>query len=179
MPSRPSRPQRLRVWRGELKKTSGGLMRDDLVKNSKGKIVSRRKSKQAGEQNNLGVWLRTKGDKFGDKPSKQAVLKDKPVAPKPKPKPIVKPKPKPIVRVLKDKPKPREPEPKTYGAKKSKDSSKLTVHNILAKPVPKESRSERLEREQREFSAAYREKNRKLKEERIRKIKARRARGRR
>ena len=145
MPSRPSRPQRLRVWRGELKKTSGGLMRDDLVKNSKGKIVSRRKSKQAGEQNNLGVWLRTKGDKFGDKPSKQAVLKDKPVAPKPKPKPkpkpIVKPKPKPIVRVLKDKPKPREPEPKTYGAKKSKDSSKLTVHNILAKPVPASSGS--------------------------------------
>ena len=98
MPSRPSRPQRLRVWRGELKKTSGGLTRDDLVKNSKGKIVSRRKSKQAGEQNNLGVWLRTKGDKFGDKPSKQAVLKDKPVAvAKPKPKPVVKPKPKPVV----------------------------------------------------------------------------------
>ena len=68
MPSRPSRPQRLRVWRGELKKTSGGLTRDDLVKNSKGKSVSRRKSKQAGEQNNLGVWLRSKGDKFGDKP---------------------------------------------------------------------------------------------------------------
>ena len=69
-------------------------MRDDLVKNSKGKIVSRRKSKQAGEQNNLGVWLRTKGDKFGDKPGKQAVLKDKPVAPKPKPKPkpVVKPR---------------------------------------------------------------------------------------
>ena len=65
MPSRPSRPQRLRVWRGELKKTSGGLMRDDLVKNSKGKIVSRRKSKAGGQQNNLGVWLRTKGDKFG------------------------------------------------------------------------------------------------------------------
>ena len=74
MPSRPSRPQRLRVWRGELKKTSGGLTRDDLVKNSKGKIVSRRKSKQAGEQNNLGVWLRSKGDKFGDKP-KDAGLK--------------------------------------------------------------------------------------------------------
>ena len=64
-------------------------MRDDLVKNSKGKIVSRRKSKQAGEQNNLGVWLRTKGDKFGDKPSKD-VLKDA----KPKPKPNPKPKPK-------------------------------------------------------------------------------------
>ena len=87
MPSRPSRPQRLRVWRGELKKTSGGLTRDDLIKNSKGKIVSRRKSKQAGEQNNLGVWLRSKGDKFGDKPA-GAPNKQQPkqAAPKPKPK---------------------------------------------------------------------------------------------
>ncbi len=84
MPSRPSRPQRLRVWRGELKKTSGGLTRDDLVKNSKGKIVSRRKSKQAGEQNNLGVWLRSKGDKFGDKPKDAKVLKEKKPAEKPK-----------------------------------------------------------------------------------------------
>ena len=57
-------------------------MRDDLVKNSKGKIVSRRKSKQAGEQNNLGVWLRSKGDKFGDKPKE---AKEKAVE-KPKPK---------------------------------------------------------------------------------------------
>ena len=176
MPSRPSRPQRLRVWRGELKKTSGGLTRDDLVKNSKGKIVSRRKSKQAGEQNNLGVWLRTKGDKFGDKPSKQAVLKDKPVAPKPKPKPVVKPKPKPvapkpkpkpkpIVRVLKDKPRP--PEPKAYGVKK--DRFKLTVQNILDKPVPRESRAERRERERLEYREKHREKNKKQKEERLRK----------
>ena len=76
MPSRPSRPQRLRVWRGELKKTTGGLVRDDLVKNSKGKIVSRRKSKQAGEQNNLGVWLRSKGDKFGEICSKMISFVD-------------------------------------------------------------------------------------------------------
>jgi len=94
MPSRPSRPQRLRVWRGELKKTSGGLTRDDLVKNSKGKIVSRRKSKQAGEQNNLGVWLRSKGDKFGDKPAKAAAPnKQQPKQAQEKPK--VKPKPEP------------------------------------------------------------------------------------
>ena len=141
-------------------------MRDDLVKNSKGKIVSRRKSKQAGEQNNLGVWLRTKGDKFGDKPGKQAVLKDKPVAPKgsgrssipraqrssPKPKP----KPLPIVRVLKDKPKPRqpEPEPKVYGAKKiAKNSTNISVQRILANPR-RESRTVRRERELREKTAA-------------------------
>ena len=47
MPSRPSRPQRLRVWRGELKKTSGGLRKQDLMKNKRGKIVSRRKSEAA------------------------------------------------------------------------------------------------------------------------------------
>ena len=50
----PSREQRVRVWRGELKKTTGGLTKDDLVKNRKGKIVSRRKSRQAADQNNLG-----------------------------------------------------------------------------------------------------------------------------
>ena len=151
MPSRPSRPQRLRVWRGELRKTSGGLTRDDLVKNSKGKIVSRRKSKQAGEQNNLGVWLRSKGDKFGDKPAKAApnkqqpkqaeakpkvkpkpVLKEKPV-PKPRPKLRLKlalkekPKPKPAPVVPKPKPKPALAKPKEYGVSK-KD---ITVRNIV------------------------------------------------
>ena len=153
MPSRPSRPQRLRVWRGELKKTSGGLMRDDLVKNSKGKIVSRRKSKQAGEQNNLGVWLRSKGDKFGDKPAKpnkqqpkQAEAKPKVQKPKPKPKPILKEKPKP-----KPAPKPASAKPKEYGASK-KD---ITVRSVFTKDrtAPKfESRrakKDRLAREQR------------------------------
>ena len=68
----PSREQRVRVWRGELKKTTGGLSREDLVKNKRGKLVSRRKSKQAAEQNNLGEWLRNKGDKFKDVPKKVA-----------------------------------------------------------------------------------------------------------
>ena len=127
MPSRPSRPQRLRVWRGELKKTSGGLTRDDLVKNSKGKIVSRRKSKQAGEQNNLGVWLRSKGDKFGDKP-KEA-----------KEKPVEKPK------VLKEKAPVKKQPPKSYGKKKNK--SEITVENI---PDKRESRTQKKERIKRE-----------------------------
>ena len=138
MPSRPSRPQRLRVWRGELKKTSGGLMRDDLVKNSKGKIVSRRKSKQAGEQNNLGVWLRSKGDKFGDKPAKAAPNKQqpkqaeaKPKVEKPKPKPVLKEKPKPAPVV--PKPKPSRPavsaKPKEYGVSKKA----ITVRSIFTK----------------------------------------------
>ena len=47
--------ERLRVFRGELKKTSGGLTKGDLIKNKRGKIVSRRKSTQAvGDENNLG-----------------------------------------------------------------------------------------------------------------------------
>jgi hypothetical protein len=61
--------ERLRVYLGELKKTSGGLTRDDLVKNKRGKIVSRKKSGQAvGDANNLGSWLRGKGDQFKGKP---------------------------------------------------------------------------------------------------------------
>ena len=159
MPSRPSRPQRLRVWRGELKKTSGGLTRDDLVKNSKGKIVSRRKSKQAGGQNNLGVWLRAKGDKFGDKP-KDAGLKEKKPAEKPKPKPkVLKEKKDParekLARRLKtagvpiSKPKPPAA-PKAYG--KKKDRSEITVQNI---PDKRESRSERKARKKREKQARF------------------------
>ena len=74
----PSREQRIRVWKGELKKTSGGLMRDDLVKNRKGKIVSRKKSRQASEFNNLGEWLRDKGDKFQGKTARQEEKQDEP-----------------------------------------------------------------------------------------------------
>ena len=138
-------------------------MRDDLVKNSKGKIVSRRKSKQAGEQNNLGVWLRSKGDKFGDKPEKELALKAKEppkLAAKPKPKP--KPKPNParekLARRLKTagvpivprpppkkefaapKPKPAAP-PKSYGKKKAKHTE-ITVQNIR-----RESRAQKKARE--------------------------------
>ena len=160
MPSRPSRPQRLRVWRGELKKTSGGLVRDDLVKNSKGKIVSRRKSKQAGEQNNLGVWLRSKGDKFGDKPAKELALKakepPKKAAAKPKPKPNpareklarrlktagvpIVPRPPPKKEFAAPKPKPAAP-PKSYGKKKAKHTE-ITVQNIR-----RESRAQKKARE--------------------------------
>ena len=98
----PSREQRVRVWRGELKKTTGGLTKDDLVKNRKGKIVSRRKSRQAAEQNNLGEWLRDKGDRFQDMPQAHAAKGLK--APKPKP-PKVAPEPKPVRPPPKRKPK--------------------------------------------------------------------------
>ena len=160
MPSRPSRPQRLRVWRGELRKTSGGLTRDDLVKNSKGKIVSRRKSKQAGEQNNLGVWLRSKGDKFGDKPAKpnkqqpkqaegperskilgRPAKQEKPKVQKPEPRPVPKPRPKLRLKLaLKEKPKPKpapvvpKPKPKPAPAKPKEygvSKKAITVRNVV------------------------------------------------
>ena len=58
--------ERLRVWKGELKKTSGGLTKADLIKNKRGKIVSKKKSEAAkkNSENNLGSWLRSKGDAF-------------------------------------------------------------------------------------------------------------------
>ena len=58
--------ERLRVWKGELKKTSGGLTKGDLIKNKRGKIVSKKKSEAAkkNSENNLGSWLRSKGDQF-------------------------------------------------------------------------------------------------------------------
>ena len=74
----PSREQRVLVWKGELKKTSGGLTKDDLIKNKRGKLVSRRKSKQAADQNNLGDWLRSKGDKFKTKPKEKVKETEKP-----------------------------------------------------------------------------------------------------
>ena len=66
----PSRPDRIRVWRGELKRTKGGLTKADLMKNKSGKIVSRRRSAAAKGNSNLGNWLRKKGQKFTDKPRK-------------------------------------------------------------------------------------------------------------
>ena len=73
--------QRLRVWKGELKKTSGGLTKDMLMKNKRGKVVSKSKSEAAknSDDNNLGSWLRSKGDKFEGDPKglKKEVDKDK------------------------------------------------------------------------------------------------------
>ena len=57
----PSTQQRLQVWQGLRAKTSGGLTKADLVKNKRGKIVSKKKSKQAHDQNNLKSFLREKG----------------------------------------------------------------------------------------------------------------------
>jgi hypothetical protein len=85
--------QRLEVWRGTRAKTSGGLTKADLTRNKRGKIVSKKKSQQAGSQNNLGSWLRLKGKKV----SKDEMLRKKGdvVEESPKPKKAAKPAPKP------------------------------------------------------------------------------------
>ena len=144
MPTRAE--QRRLVWGGKMRKTTGGLTRDDLVLNRHGRIVSKRKSQAASKVNNLGNWLRNKGQKFGDVPQlakkgTNGKPKAKVVAAKPKPKPKVvaaKPKPKPKVVVVKPKPKPKvvvvKPKPKLKIPKKKKlDSKRTTV--ALAKAI--------------------------------------------
>ena len=119
-----SSQQRIAVFRGDRLKTSGGLFKKDLIKNKRGKIVSRKKSGQARGQNNLGKWLRSDNEKVskadmlrkGNAPPEGA-SKAKPAkapqkaAPKPKaapPKPKAAPKavPKKVVA------KPQAPQPR-------------------------------------------------------------------
>ena len=80
----PRTNQCLRVWKGELRKTSGGLTRDDLMKNKKGKIVSKRKSLAMKKINNLGGYLREKGQPFKIDKKPEAAKKEVP-AKKPEP----------------------------------------------------------------------------------------------
>jgi len=148
--------ERLRVWRGDLRKTAGGLTKNDLVRNARGKIVSRKKSKGATNENNLGKWLRSAGDSFGGKlqdaglplpkPKGQGKVKvkahkpqadrkiKKPAAPKPKPKPKqqAKPKPKPKPKPKKKFAKPAAPKPRSpVKAGQIRDLSKISVGNIV------------------------------------------------
>jgi len=141
--------ERQRVWKGEIKKTSGGLTKAMLMKNSRGKIVSRKKSEAAkkNNENNLAGWLRKKGEKFLSKgvtaehvvrkdkrkkklqklalPSSGTVPKKKLDSKKtvvvlPKPKPKAKPKPAAPKPKPKPKPKPAAPKPKPKPKKKKK-----------------------------------------------------------
>ena len=142
----PSSKQRLEVWRGVRAKTSGGLKKEDLTKNKRGKIVSKKKSSQAFEQNNLGGFLRKKGTKVpkdemlykkgakppsgakapkaASKPAKKAAPKPKAAAPKPSPKPIHKPK---------------KAKPAKKAAPKKKTKSK--INPVTKQPYAKKSKS--------------------------------------
>ena len=84
--------ERLRVWNGTLKATSGGLTKAMLTKNKRGKIVSKKKSAAAKNQaNNLGEWLRKKGDHFFSKGIKKKETKKKETKKKETKKDVVKP----------------------------------------------------------------------------------------
>ena len=151
----PSSNQRLQVWRGERLKTSGGLFRKDLIKNKRGKIVSKKKSSQARDKNNLGDFLLKLGKKVkkdemlhpAGKASKERELKRQatqvgkkaPAKPAAKPKataakpravaakPKVAPPPKPV---------PALPQP---AAKKKKKALPKGYNPITRQPYDKKS----------------------------------------
>ena len=52
--------ERLRVWNGTLDKTSGGLTKNDLMKNKRGLIVSKRAHKAAKERFNSPEYANVK-----------------------------------------------------------------------------------------------------------------------
>ena len=100
--------QRLAVWRGDRKRTSGGLRKSDLTKNARGKIVSKKKSLQASKQNNLGDKLRKKGvhvakdQMLHPKGKKKVAAKPRKAVAPPKPKPkkkVGRPQPKKVAKV--------------------------------------------------------------------------------
>ena len=150
--------ERLRVWRGDLRKTAGGLTKNHLMRNARGKIVSRKKSQASSKNNNLGEWLRSAGDSFGAKLQEKGLPQpkakgqgknqnQKPKAPRPQvdrkiKKPAApklkgaqkvvskpKPKPKPKPKAL-PKPAPRKPK-SPVKAGQLKNYSKISVGNIL------------------------------------------------
>ena len=142
----PSSKQRLEVWKGTRAKTSGGLRKSDLTKNKRGKIVSKKKSQQAANQNNLGDALRQKGKKM---PKKDMLHKKKaggPPAkikaePKPAPKPAAKAPAKPAPKAApKAEPKPakKAPAQKKAPAAKRVKKRKANINPITGQPRDKD-----------------------------------------
>jgi len=151
--------ERLRVWRGEIKKTSGGLTKVDLIRNKRGKIVSRKKSSQAvGDANNLGSWLRGKGDQFQGKPKgykKKDDDDEKLAEPKPKAKKVAKKAAVPIKPLKPKLKKKKKLEPMKAGEKE--ELHKVSVGNIRSgRRVRKltEKAKENLKQELRELGAS-------------------------
>jgi hypothetical protein len=140
--------ERARVLNGDLQKTSGGLTAKDLVRNKRGKVVSRKKSSQAqGNDNNLGSWLRSKGDTFQGKPKAfkedekdDEKLAEVPVKAKPKKKSAAPKKAAP-------KPKKAAPKPKKAAPKPKKSAA--PVIDLTDSPVkaakPKQQKKKKLE----------------------------------
>jgi hypothetical protein len=155
-----SSQQRSDVWRGIRQKTSGGLTKDMLTKNKRGKIVSKKKSGQASDQNNLGSWLRQKGKKIAKKdmlqkksappedapkskkkaPKKAAPKKAAPKKAAPKPKAAPKATPKPTVAAPKKKPKVVRKQIKAK-PKSKKVGKTANINPITQQPYEKKSKS--------------------------------------
>jgi hypothetical protein len=136
----------MRVFKGELKKTSGGLTKQDLIRNKRGKVVSRKKSGQASGANNLGDWLRRKGESYQGVPDRvepKKVKTPKIMVHKPKPKPQAKAKPqahkhKPKSGALKKvalKPPRRKKSPVKVGQKAPGKKHKISVSNIISDKI--------------------------------------------
>ena len=79
---------RLQVFRGTAVQTSGGLKKNQLAKNPKGRIVSRKKQQQAKQKSNLGNYLVGRGRQGQAQKPRKPKAKQKP---KPKPKPKAEP----------------------------------------------------------------------------------------
>jgi hypothetical protein len=119
--------QRRLVWSGKLRKTTGGLNRDDLMLNKSGRIVSKRKSQAASKVNNLGTWLRVRGQGFKEVPSnakKGSNGKDV--------KAQIKKEPKKVAKVA-----PKKQQPKVAPKKVAKVAPKKVAPKKVAKVVPK------------------------------------------
>ena len=54
---------RSEVFRGKAKRTSGGLKKEDIIRNKYGRYVSKERSEKAKESSHLGKWLFKKGGK--------------------------------------------------------------------------------------------------------------------
>ena len=118
------------MWRGDRLKTSGGLYKRDLVKNKRGKIVSKKKSGQARTGNNLGNFLKANGAKLkkedmlspaGSASKKRAAAREaakavpaKPKAAPAKPKVVPPPKPKVAPQIVPQKKRKKKALPAGY-----------------------------------------------------------------
>ena len=155
MPFRGTSKQRLDVWKGSRARTSGGLTKSDLIKNKRGKIVSKKKSTQASSQNNLGDYLREtgksidKGSMLRSKGSpkkvepKKAAPKAAPKKAQPAPQKPAPKKPAPKKPAVKPVPKPKaKPEKKAAPkAKAPKAKVRVDVNPITQQPYDKRQRS--------------------------------------
>ncbi len=148
--------QRRLVWSGKLRKTTGGLTRDDLMLNRSGRIVSKRKSEAASKVNNLGTWLRVRGQGFKEVPSNAKKGSNGKDAKNVVPKKEIKKEPKKVAKVAPKKVVPKKVAPKKVAPKQAPKvvkkiapkaqkrklgSKKTTVAQILKKKAEAKARA--------------------------------------